>query len=90
MEEFLVIFACLNSTGCSETSHHYYSTHPQVQEAVKRGERIAKKYIGPVIIETVGPTLLFVAGGTGHVRLHSNISLKINQDGAILGFVKEF
>lgn len=90
MEEFLVIFACLNSTGCTETSRHYYNTHPQIQEVVKKGEKIANKYIGPTAIQVLGPAILISAGATGTIRLNKHFSLQGNKNTGILGFSKEF
>lgn len=90
MEEILVIFACLKSVGCSETSKHYYSTHPEIQEVARNSERIAKKYVGPMVIETVGPVIMVVAGGTGTIRLNKYFSLQGNKNNATLSFNLEY
>jgi len=90
MGEFLVIFACLNSTGCKETSTHYYNTHPQMQEIIKANEQRIKHYIGPVFVETFAPMLAFSLGGTGNIRLNKYFNLQINKDSNILGFSREF
>jgi hypothetical protein len=90
VEELLVIFACLNSTGCTETSGHYYNTHPQVQEIVKKSEKMVKHYVGPRVIESVGPVLMVAAGGSGTIRLNRNFSLQGNKNNVTLGFTWEF
>lgn len=90
MGEFLVIFACLNSTGCKETSTHYYNTHPQMQEIIKTQERKVKRIVGPVFVETFVPMIAFSLGGTGSVRLNKYFNLQINKETTILGFSKEF
>lgn len=90
MEELLVVFACLNSTGCKETSKHYYNTHSKVQEIVKNSEDLVKDYVGPVVIESIGPVLIFSTGGTGIVRINQKFSLQINRDHSILWLSKEF
>ena len=88
--EGLAIFACVNSTGCTETSRHYYNTNPQAQEIVKNSEKLVKRYVGPVVIETAGPILAFAAGATGTVRLHKYLSLQVSRERATLGFSMEF
>jgi hypothetical protein len=90
MEEILVIFACLNSTGCTETSGLYFNTHPEVREIAHRGERLAKKYVGPFVIESVGPFIMVAAGGSGTIRLNKYFSLQGNKNNATLGFRWEF
>jgi hypothetical protein len=90
LPEALVIFACLNSTGCTETSRHYYNTHPQIQVIAKKTVKIAKQYVGTVVIDTVGPVLFAAAGGTGTIRLGKHLSLQLNRDSAILGLGLEF
>lgn len=90
LPEALVVFACLNSTGCSETSSHYYNTHPDVRELVERNEKKIEKFIGPQIIATFGPMIYVAAGGTGTVRLNKFFSLQINHEKGTLVFGKEF
>lgn len=90
LPEALVIFACVNSSGCSETSSHYFNTHPEVREIVKRNERIVEKFIGPYVIQTAGPLLYVVAGGTGTVRLSKYFNLQLSTQKSTLVFSKEF
>ena len=77
MTEFLVIIACLNGKGCSETSNAYYQAHPELQEMVHVQEKKIKDYCGPIVVETAGPFLFIVAGGTGNIKLYKNLSLEI-------------
>lgn len=90
LSEALVIFACINSTGCSETSSHYYNTHPEIREIVQKHEKLAEKYIGPVVIQTVGPVLYIASGGTGTIRLSRNWSLQLNQEKGTLAYRLEW
>lgn len=90
MAEFLVIFACLNSTGCTETSSHYYNTHPHIKAFVEKNERLAREYVGSVVIDTYGPVLAIAAGGIGTIRLSKNFSLQGNRERVTIGFMKEF
>jgi len=88
--EGLVIFSCLNHAGCSETSSHYYSLHPEVREMVELNEKRIKKYVGPMFIETAGPLLFVAAGGTGTIRLHKYFSLQFDRQSGILSFKKDY
>lgn len=90
MEELLVVFACLNSSGCSETSNVYYQTHPEVREMIQDKERSIKKYAGPVMIETVGPMIVVFSGGTGNLRLNHLLSLQFTKTNNKLIFNLEF
>jgi len=90
LSEALVIFACINSTGCSETSSHYYNTHPEIKEIVQKHEKLAEKYIGPVVIQTVGPVLCVASGGTGTIRLSRNWSLQLGRDRGTLAYRLEW
>ena len=90
LSEALVIFACINSTGCSETSSHYYNTHPEVREIVQKHEKLAEKYIGPVVIQTVGPILYIASGGTGTIRLSRNWSLQLSRGNGTLAYRLEW
>ena len=78
MQEFLVIFACLGNHGCTETSKTYYGYHPELREVVEYNERRVRNYLGPFIIDNVGPVVFMAAGGTGSFKLTENISLQIS------------
>ena len=79
MQELLVVFACLNSTGCSETSNAYYQAHPEFQEMLRVNERRLKNFVGPTIVESSAPFLFVAAGGTGNFKLYGDFSLQIHQ-----------
>lgn len=90
LPEALVIFACVNSTGCSETSSHYFYTHPDVKEMVRKNEKRIEEFIGPYVIQSVGPLFYVAAGGTGTVRLNKYFNLQISTQKSTLMFSKEF
>ncbi len=90
LSEALVIFACVNSTGCSETSSHYYNTHPEIREIVKYNEKRIERFIEPTFIQVTGPIMFAAAGGTGTVRLNRYFSLQMNTKKGILMFNKDF
>jgi hypothetical protein len=89
--EALVIFACVNSTGCSETSNAYYKSHPEIEQIVKKNERRIKEFVGPVIVQSSAPFFFVVSGGTGNFKLYGNFSLQIkNYETTMLIFSKGF
>ena len=90
LEEALVIFACLNSKGCSETSSLYYNRRPEMKQVMESHERKLKKVIGPTVVELLGPVLFVAAGGTGTVRIDKTFSLQINKQSSILFLRSEF
>lgn len=90
LAEALVIFSCVNSTGCKETSAQYYSTHPELKEMVEHNEYKIKKYLGPTIIQVYGPMIYVVAGGTGTVRLNKFFSLQLSSQKTAVLFSKDF
>lgn len=90
LEEALVIFACLNGTGCSETSNQYFAVHPEVKEVVDREGRVIREYIGPTVVDTLGPAIFVVAGGTGTIRITKYFSLQFNKQNGIISFRKDY
>jgi len=49
-----------------------------------------EKFIGPTIIQTIGPVLYAAAGGTGTVRLNKYFNLQLSTQKSTLVFSKEF
>lgn len=86
LSEALVIFACVNSTGCSETSSLYFSQNPEIKKAIDLKANQAKKYIGPKLVDTVGPLMYYISGGTGNINLHKHFNLQISKERGILVF----
>lgn len=89
LPEALVLFACLNSTGCSETSTHYYNTHPEVREMIQKNEQKIERFIGPTLIQTLGPVLYIAAGKSGTMRINKYLSLQLSSQTSTLVFNKE-
>lgn len=90
LEEALVIFACMNSTGCAETSSQYYVVHPEVKRYIQHKENAAKNYVGPGVIETIGPFVYVAMGGTGNLRISKNFSFQLKREESMLTFRKDF
>lgn len=90
LAEALVVFSCVNSKGCEETSGRYFETHPEIREMVKVNEEKIVKFIGPTIIQVVGPVLYSATGGTGTVRLNKYFSLQVNRQNSTLTYAIGF
>lgn len=90
LEEALLVFACINGTGCQETSSQYYATHEEVREIGKNGEQKLTKYVGPAAIQVIGPMVFIAAGGTGTVRIDKYFGLQVSSKSSILFFRKDY
>ena len=90
VQELLVVLACLNSKGCSETSGHYYNTHPEVKELVKEGKDSINAVLGRKFVDIVGPFILVTAGGSGTIRISKGLSLQGNKEKTVLNLTWEF
>lgn len=90
MGELLVIFACLNNTGCSETSSQYYSQNPTFQEFVRREETRIKEVLGPTVIQYYAPIIGLALGREATARLSSRFYLTFKSEHSVLIFKQEF
>lgn len=76
LEELIVIFSCVKSVGCKETSSLYYGRHPEINQMENfNKEKVAKivdpirkeaeKFVKPIekkINEFLNPTFIAVIG----------------------------
>lgn len=90
LSEFLVLFSCINSSGCSETTAQYFYSHPEVKENIDKTDKRLEKTLGPVTIQYIAPAAYVLVGGTGSIRLNSLFILQFNSDTSKLIFNKEF
>lgn len=86
LSEALVIFACVNSTGCPETSSLYFSQNPELKKSLDQKAESIRQYVGPNFVDVVGPALFVVAGGTGTIKINKYFSLQLKKDSGILTF----
>jgi hypothetical protein len=86
LPEAIVIFACINSTGCSETSNLYFQQNPDIKRQVDKDAENIREYIGPRVVDNFGPILFIFAGGTGTIHIHDHIDLRINKTSGIFSF----
>jgi hypothetical protein len=86
LPEALVLFACFNSTGCTETSNEYFRRNPDIKHKIDKTAENVRQYVGPSIVDTVGPFLFVAAGGTGVIHLHEHFNLQMKKDSATLIF----
>jgi len=90
LPEALVIFACINNTGCTETSNQYFIYRPDVKRYIDHTGETARQFIGPKIVDTVGPALFVVAGGRGTIKLSQYWSLQFSKQDGIISFRVDF
>lgn len=90
LEEALVIFACLNSSGCSETSNQYFALHPEVKRTIEKKGQDVRRMIGPQIVDSTGPMVFFIAGGTGVIHLTRRLNLQMNKQSGMIIFSKDY
>lgn len=89
MSELLVLFACLNNVGCSETSSQYYVQHKELQEFVAKEERQIKEE-APILTQYVLPILGIGLGREASIRLSTRFYLTGQLTRQQLVFKQEF
>lgn len=82
----LVILACTTGKGCPQTSSLYFSQNPQIKKDFDKDAANIREYVGPSIVDTVGPALFVVAGGTGTVKINKYFSLQFKRDTGMVTF----
>lgn len=90
LPEALVAFSCFNSMGCIEASSNYFRLYPEAKEDVDLNSRRVESVLGPILIQSVGPVILFGMGKPSTFRLTKNFNLKMSTEYVILVFNKDF
>ena len=90
LPEALVIFACVNSSGCTETSDQYLVIHPEVKKYMDKEGQDLRKMIGPQFVDTVGPVLFVMVGGTGVIHITRDFNLQVAKDKGTLTYTWGF
>lgn len=91
MTEALVLFACLNQTGCTETYSAYYHSNPLFRETITYSEAKMKKELGSTVGNTVFPFIYFFAGRPLRARVNKEIEIKLENDRTVyVTFTKGF
>lgn len=90
LSEALVIFACVTSHGCSETSNQYALENPELVHRLEDEAKSCEKMVGPETVNTLGPLIYFVGGGTANIKLQESLYLQINKQQGILTIKKTF
>ena len=86
----LVLFACINQTGCNESYSTYYHNKPSIQELVQNTESKLKNYTNPLVFEYAAPTAFALAGRDVNFKLNRNFSFRYNKEILKLAFKKEW
>lgn len=70
--EGLVVFSCINQTGCEESTKGYFYYNPTVLQMVEKNEQEVRKYVNPYILEYLLPVM-------GAFVNNAEFSLKVNK-----------
>ena len=93
MEEILVAFACLmKAQGCNEAAQAYYQQHPQLEELVRRQERLIDRTVPPMITQYIAPIAVLTVDPTRslNVRLSNRLSIGYSKDNKTLLYKFDF
>jgi hypothetical protein len=93
LSEALVIFACAGNlstqqgvSGCSNASSLYFQQNPEFKLMLDRDAQQIRYFVGPQVVDAVGPFLFAVAGGSGTIKIDKNFSFNGNIHGGTLVF----
>lgn len=76
LEVLLVLLACTQGKGCSQTTNAYYSDHPEVKRLIKEQEQQVKRIVGPEAV-AVSPAFILMVRGKGSVHITGPFNLEI-------------
>ena len=90
LPELLVLFSCINQTGCAETANVYKKQNPSIVEVIDNVENKAEQALQPFLVQYWAPIALYTAGREGSVRLTSKVALNLNQKNTLLLYTHNF
>jgi hypothetical protein len=76
LAEALVLFSCVNNTGCTQASNLYLDQNPQIKQAIDFNAERIKSFIGPKVANNLGPILFVATGGTGVIKIIGPLSFQ--------------
>lgn len=77
IQELLVMAACLEGKGCSQTTTAYYISNPNTKQMIQRANTRVKEAVGPETLAISSP-LIFAVRGTGTFKLTNYWSLQLS------------
>ena len=77
IQEFLVILACTQNAGCSQTTTSYYQAHPEIKQMAKSANNKVEQAIGPEIV-FLSPALILAGTGKGTFNVNKYLSVQIS------------
>ena len=75
IQETLVIFACLNSTGCEQSKLNYLDKNKDVVEVIKIAERRAKQILPEQFTNHIVPVAMILVKQEFSLNINKNISI---------------
>lgn len=90
MQELIVILACLNNNGCTESYSAYAKYNPLLIQELNRMEVEYKNKLGPVVTNYVLPMTSFAAFNRFNLRLDKHLVLTYSKNEYKLTFGRDF
>ena len=90
MGETLLIFACLNGSGCAETSQTYAFYNPEVLNNVNKIQRTVESHLNPIIIQKLVPFYAVLYSKKLNINLYNGLNLELKENLTTLIFNKTF
>lgn len=90
IQELLVLLACSQNAGCSDTTSQYFEANPKARQIVYEHRDKMKRVLPPSIV-SITPVALFLVRQKGNFYVTRNISLQLlEQDRLFVVFKKSF
>lgn len=89
IQEFLVLLACTQNLGCSQTTNTYFQAHPEFKQMARNADKEAKKLIAPEVV-LLSPLAIYAVRGKGSFRVNKYFSLELKQDSKMIQFNVSF
>lgn len=83
IQELLVLMACTQSAGCSQTTSAYYTSNPETYSQVKKHTSRLKAFVGPEVVAST-PILVFPITHKATFKITNHISLQTSHDKTLL------
>lgn len=78
IQELLVVLACSEAQGCSNTINAYYSTHPRMKQTMANHKQRAKDAIGPTLL-IVSPIVYLLGSDKATFTLNQYFGLQVSK-----------
>jgi len=88
--ESIILAACLQKKGCSDSMNAYYKSQPQLQAVIKKSEKEAKRMVGEDASRYVLPIATLGLSRESEFKINNRWSVKIIRPEHILAIKWSF